>query len=152
MNYKDYQVALENIKRKYGKECERLLDEIEDVNRNHINKRLTSKEAKERKDYLNEVYTLVRSKEKRSIDRLKMNFANQDTPVKIGDVIWANTRVMKVEEIRVAAFDYPMLKYFGTQLTLYGVPKQVQQKYPKGGIYQKEVTSVNGDPYKYKTR
>jgi hypothetical protein len=45
-----------------------------------------------------------------------------------------------------------MLKYFGVQLTLKGVPSKIQKEYPNGGIYQKDITSVNGDVYTYKVR
>ena len=156
MDYKEYKKALKEIEAKYERERRALYDEISKIKWQAEHSKISDKEAFEKTQKLYGILDGLKGREKRSIERLKMNFANQDAPAKVGDLIWANTKqgtkLLKVTEIHIAAFDYPMLKYFGVQLTLKGVPSKIQKEYPNGGIYQKDITSVNGEVYTYKVR
>ena len=156
MDYKDFKKALKEIGAKYERERRALYDEIKKIEWMVEHSKISEKETFEKTQKLYGILDGLKGREKRSIERLKMNFANQDAPAKVGDLIWANTKqgtkLLKVTEIHIAAFDYPMLKYFGVQLTLKGVPSKIQKEYPNGGIYQKDVTSVNGEVYTYKVR
>lgn len=156
MTYKEYKEALANIDKNYKCEKKRQMDMFDDINRRLDAKEISEKEAFELMIKVNAIIDSSKNRNARSIDNLKTTFANQDTSIKVGDIIWAkvkgSTKVLRVEAIRLAAFEYPMLKLFGTQLTLYGQPCQKQTERPKGGIYQKDITSINGEPYTYKTR
>ena len=156
MTYDSYKKALGNISKKYDHEIDALLDEINELDAMLEKKQIDKKEHFEETKRLSYILDGARGRCKRSIERLKLNYAKQDAPAKIGDIIWGvckgTTKVMRVEEIRLASFEYPMLKYFGKQLTLYGLPCKCQLQSPRGGIYQKDITSVNGVPYIYKER
>ena len=156
MNYKEYQKALAAINKSAKKELDDLQGRMYEVQRMKDDKVISEKEAFERDQKLAEIFDSVKNRYARSAERLKMNFAKQDCDIKVGDIIWAVSKgaakVLKIENIKLAAFDYPMLKLFGTQLTLYGQPYKKQLQHPKGGIYQKDITSINGEPYTYKTR
>lgn len=152
MTYKEYRKALKAIEKKYDGEMKNLQADIDEVRRLRELKKISEQEAWDREMKLASILDSVKNRCKRSIERLKMNFARQDAPAGIGDLVWAKGTLLKVEEIKLAAFEYPMLKYFGLQLSLYGLPKKVQLKHPRGGIYQKDITSVNGEAYTYKVR
>ena len=152
MRYKDYKKALKAIEKKYDGEMKKLEADIDEVRRLKERKMISEKEAWDREMKISAILDSVKNRGKRSIERMKMNFASQDSPAGIGDLIWAKGTLLKVEEIKLAAFEYPMLKFFGKQLTLYGLPKKVQLQHPRGGIYQKDITSVNGEAYTYKVR
>ena len=152
MDYKDFKKALKEIGAKYERERKALYDEISKIKWHVEHSKISDKEAFEKTQKLYGILDGLKGREKRSIERLKMNFAKQDAPAKIGDIIWSGQKVLRVEDIRLASFDYPMLKYFGTQLTIKGMPCKNQKKHPEGGIYQKDISSVNGFPYHYKTR
>lgn len=86
-----------------------------------------------------------------SIDRLKKEYAMQESPADVGDVIEAETRIveggkvrerryiMKIERIEVAAFDYPTLAYYGTYLNHKMQPRALQILRP---ILQPDVIKV----------
>jgi hypothetical protein len=152
MTYKQYKKALA------------VCEELYDNERSHINKlkefnrmrwrngKISEKEYNDEKERLDAILTNATGRNDRYRERVKMHFAMQDAPAKVGDIIWTSQLCMRVEQIKLAAFDFPMLKYFGVQLTLKGVPSKIQKEYPQGGIYQKNITSVNGEPYIYKAR
>ena len=152
MTYKDYLKAAKEIDQCRERNWNRIYGEITDI-QNKIDKRTIGEKAG--KEQINKLYSTwdgIKNKYAHSKERLKMNFARQDAPAKIGDIIWSGQKVLRVEDIRLASFDYPMLKYFGTQLTIKGTPCKNQKKHPEGGIYQKDISSVNGFVYHYKTR
>ena len=87
-----------------------------------------------------------------SIDRLKKEYAMQFSPADIGDIIESEVRtisksghiseiryLMRVERIEVAAFDEPMLSYYGTFLKRDGTPllRQISKS-----ILQRDITKV----------
>ena len=157
MNYKEYKKNLAAIEQKYRAIKQALYDEIDDVAKRLERKKITEEEAKAETDRLYAILDTKKGREKRSIEQLKMNFARQDAAAKVGDLIWAQTKhgskLLKVTDIKLSAFEYPMLKYFGVQMNmLKGLPAPTQKQYPQGGIYQKDITSVNGEPYTYKVR
>lgn len=157
MNYKEFKKNLSNLEKKYKQEKSALYDEIKMIALRLERKKISDEEAKRETDRLYDILDKANGREKRSVEKLKMNFARQDAPAKIGDIIWASTKqgtkLLKVTEIKLAAFEYPMLKYFGIQMkVLTGLPQTTQKQYPNGGIYQKDITSVNGEAYKYKVR
>ena len=154
MTYQEFKQSLAAIDKKYTSKRKVVVEELQKMEAKALKEgRISPNDEK----HLTELYKkaeYLKNKHARSIERLKMNFATQDTKVKQGDIIWAMvkgiTKVMKVEYRKLSAFDYPMLKFFGTQLTVKGNPAKVQKAYPQGGIYEKDITSINGVPYKYK--
>ena len=86
-----------------------------------------------------------------SIDRLKKEYAMQDSPAGIGDIIESERRVMvkghmhevrhlmKVERIEVAAFEKPTLAFYGTYLNQKLEPRAQQIFRP---ILQPDITKV----------
>ena len=154
MTYKEYIKATIAIDKKYTAKRKAVADEIQKMEDSAMKSgRITPADEKQLTKLYEEA-EFLKNKHNRSIYRLKLNFAKQDSKVKVGDIIWAvqngSCRVMRVESERLAAFDYPMLKYFGLQLTMRGLPSKVQKQYPQGGIYVKDITSINGEPFEYK--
>lgn len=149
MNYKDYLKARALIARKYGKEREEIQSRIDKARKQLDKGTITKRDFDEKERIANRVLDEIAEREGRSIDRLKMHYAAQDAPAKVNDIIWAGTKCMKVERIKLAAFDYPMLKYYGTLLTNQGLPRKQNAD---GHIYQKDIKSVNGVAYVYKVK
>ena len=89
----------------------------------------------------------------RAADKLKKEYAMQNAPADIGDVIGTEIkiqrkngvqghiyRLMRVDRIEVAAFEVPSLVYYGTYLKADGkTPVAKQMMIP---IYQKDITKV----------
>lgn len=86
-----------------------------------------------------------------SIDRLKKEYAMQESPADVGDVIEAETRffkgakmkerhyIMKIERIDIAAFEKPTLAFYGTYLNQKMQPCAIQRRKP---ILQPDVIKV----------
>lgn len=94
----------------------------------------------------------LRNRSIRHTDRLKKEYAMQNSPADVGDVIEAERRVfkidgrvkeithiMRVERIEVAAFEEPQLTFYGIYLKRDGTPLERQLT---GPIYQKDITRV----------
>ena len=92
MDYKDFKKALKEIGAKYERERRALYDEIKKIEWMVEHSKISDKEAFEKTQKLYGILDGLKGREKRSIERLKMNFANQDAPAKVGDLIWANTK------------------------------------------------------------
>lgn len=157
MTYKEFKKNLADIEKEYDRKRGYVLDEIDKIERALKREEISEDEAFEQEQKQYSILEMLKGREKRSVERLKMNFARQDAPAKIGDIIWAftkqGTKLLKVTDIRLASFEYPMLKYFGIQMkVLTGLPAKVQKQFPNGGIFQKDITSVNGEPYTFKVR
>lgn len=152
MTYKDYLRAAKEIDQGRERNWKRIYADITEVQVQIDSHTIPEKAGKAKISKLYETWDGIKTRYAHSKERLKMNFAKQDAPAKIGDIIWSGQKVLRVEDIRLASFDYPMLKYFGTQLTIKGTPCKNQKKHPEGGIYQKDISSVNGFVYHYKTR
>jgi len=154
MTYQEFKKSLAAIDKKYNSRRKEVADKIQEMEAKALKEgRITPTDEKELTNLYNEA-EFLKNKHDRSIERLKMNFATQNSTIQTGDIIWAQvkgiTKVMKVQYRKLSAFDYPMLKFFGTQLTMRGLPAKVQKPYPQGGIYEKDITSINGEPYEYK--
>lgn len=154
MIYQEFKASLAAIDQKYTEKRKAVAEELHKMEAKALKEgRISPNDEK----HLTELYKeaeYLKNKHARSIERLKMNFAAQNSTIQTGDIIWAQvkgiTKVMKVQYRKLSAFDYPMLKFFGTQLTMRGLPAKVQKPYPQGGIYEKDITSINGEPYEYK--
>lgn len=152
MTYKKYQKALAICKNLYTEECEHV-KKLKLFNKKRWSEgKVTFEEYTKESERLDDILKRATDRYDRYVERLKMHFAMQDAPAKVGDILWSGNRIIRGEQIKLSAFDFPMLKYFGVQLTTKGLPYVNQKKYPDGGIYQKNVTSVNGVPYTYKVR
>ena len=95
----------------------------------------------------------IRGRAVRAADKLKKEYAMQNAPADIGDVISTEIniqrkngvmghifRMMRVERIEVAAFEEPSLVYYGTYLKSDGkTPVAKQMMVP---IHQKDITKV----------
>ena len=138
MTYKEYIKATIAIEKKYTAKRKAVADEIKAMEAKALKEGRISPNDEKQLTKLYEEAEYLKKKHARSIERLKMNFTSQNTKVKMGDIIWAQvkgvTKVMKVQYRKLSAFDYPMLKFFGTQLTVKGNPAKVQKQYPQGGI------------------
>lgn len=89
----------------------------------------------------------------RAADKLKKEYAMQNAPADIGDVIITEIKVhrkngitghvyrmMRVDRIEVAAFEVPSLVYYGTYLKMDGkTPVAKQMMIP---IHQEDITKV----------
>ena len=75
----------------------------------------------------------------KSIDRLKKEFAMQNSPADVGDVIKTEKYIMRVERIEAAAFEYPTLQFYGKYLKQNGEPFARQITLP---ILQTDVIGV----------
>lgn len=156
MTYKEFNDNMVAMELKYQRDQDRVFASIHEWECKRDEKEVDEETAKTSIDNLYAEFEYFKNRHARKTEQLKMNFAKQDAPAEIGDIIWATTpkgtKVMKVTEIRLASFSYPMLKYFGVLLNMKGLPNKVQYEQPRGGIYQKDIHSVNGEPYEYKSR
>jgi hypothetical protein len=75
----------------------------------------------------------------KSIDRLKKEFAMQNSPADVGDVIKTEKYIMRVERVEAAAFEYPTLQFYGTYLKQNGEPYAHQITRP---ILQTDITKI----------
>lgn len=151
MTYKEYQQALRKIEKKYADEKKVAEDFLKKHERLFHKGQITKEEFKKEESKADKAKENARNKASRSIEKLKINFAKENCPIKEGDIIWTDKLVMRVEKIGLAKFDFPMLKFFGLQLSKKGIPNKNQKEYPEGGIYQKDVISINGNVYEYET-
>lgn len=80
---------------------------------------------------------------------LRKQYAIEHNPVKVGDIVTDHYHTIRVERMSLYGGPIPYMKYCGTELTKKGVPKKRQPMtdYP---IFQRNVQSINGEPYKYK--
>ena len=80
---------------------------------------------------------------------LNKEFALDNNPVKVGDVIKDHYKIIRVEKfiLSSAMNGTPILKYRGTRLTAKGEPAKREKD--DNAIYQNNVTEINGKPYKF---
>lgn len=100
---------------------------------------------------LKEQISKIRNRAIVTEDRLKKEFAMQNSPADVGDIIESErrvvrnggmveiTRIMRVERIMVAAFEKPQLTFYGTYLKRDLTPLAKQSDVP---IYQDDITYV----------
>jgi ribosomal protein S12 len=145
MNYKELQDKLAESDQKFA-EMEALVQQKIEIEMQlaHPNRMAVLK--------MNEQISNIRNRAIIQHDRIKKEYAMQNSPADVGDVIEAEIRIskpnsgireiirlMRVERIEVAAFEEPMLTYYGTYIKEDGTPYARQMNVP---IYQKDITSV----------
>lgn len=79
---------------------------------------------------------------------LRKQYAIERNPVKVGDVVTDHYHTIRVERMYVVGQHKPNMKYHGTELTKQGKPKK-RQPVPDNPVFQDNVVSINGVPYKY---
>lgn len=80
---------------------------------------------------------------------LNKEFALDNNPVKVGDVIKDHYKIIRVEKfiLSMTMNGTPILKYRGTRLTAKGEPAKREKD--DNAIYQNNITEINGKPYKF---
>ena len=84
--------------------------------------------------------------EKQSV--LRKQYAIERNPVKVGDIVTDHYHTIRVERMCVIGQHKPYMKYHGTELTKQGEPKK-RQPVPPNPVFQCDIVSINGKPYKY---
>ncbi len=102
---------------------------------------MTKKELSEKMMELQREYN-----EKQSV--LREQYAIENNPVKVGDVVTDHYHTIRVEKMCIYGYLVPFMKYHGTELTKQGEPKK-RQPVPDNPVFQSNVVSINGVPYKY---
>lgn len=82
------------------------------------------------------------------IMELRKQYAIERNPVKEGDIVTDHYHTIRVEKISIWGHPIPFMQYRGTELTKQGVPKKRQPVSDKP-VFQSNVKSINGKPYKY---
>ena len=80
--------------------------------------------------------------------QVKKLYAMEHNPVEYGDIVTDHYHTIKVERMSVYGYPVPCMKYQGTELTKQGVPKK-RQPVPDNPVFQSNMVSINGKPYKY---
>lgn len=80
---------------------------------------------------------------------LYKEFALENNPVNVGDVIKDHYKFIRVEKFTLCSsiHNTPMLKYRGTRLTAKGEP--YKRETDDNTIYQSNITEINGNPYEF---
>ena len=79
---------------------------------------------------------------------LRKQYAIEHNPVKVGDIVTDHYHTIRVENICIYGHPVPFMRYLGTELTKQGEPKK-RQPDPRNPVFQSNVVSINGVPYKY---
>ena len=89
MTYKEYIKATIAIDKKYTSKRKAVADEIQKMEDSAMKSgRITPADEKQLTKLYEEA-EFLKNKHNRSIYQLKLNFAKQDSKVKVGDIIWA---------------------------------------------------------------
>ena len=145
MTYEELQASLA--------ENDRKMAEMEGILHEKIDIEMKSKHPDRMAVFrMKEQISSIRNRSIYQTDRLKKEYAMQNSPADVGDVIEAEIKVgrggssvrevirfMRVERIEVAAFEEPQLTYYGTYLKRDGTPQARQIFVP---IHQKDITRV----------
>lgn len=103
------------------------------------------KELKEKRRELYEKY----EKENQELDK---QYALENNPVKIGDIVTDHYHTIKVESMmQTTSCEVPQMKYYGTELKKDGKPKKVQPR-TKEPVFQRNIKKINGEPYSFNNR
>lgn len=79
---------------------------------------------------------------------LRKQYAIEHNPVKVGDIVTDHYHTIRVEKISMYGHPVPYMKYTGIELTKQGEPKK-RQPIPPNPVFQCNIVSINGEPYKY---
>lgn len=105
---------------------------------------MTKEEYLQKKKEIDDRY----EKEMRELDR---SYAESNSPVKIGDVIKDDYKMIRVTSTMVnRSYDryLPSLKYFGIRLTAKGTP--FKRESDDNMVWQAHIREINGKPYNSK--
>jgi hypothetical protein len=81
-------------------------------------------------------------------NHIRKLYACEHNPVYPGNIITDHYHTIKVENIIMHGHPVPYMKYIGTELTKQGEPKK-RQPVPPNPVFQCDIVSINGKPYKY---
>ena len=81
-------------------------------------------------------------------DELRKQYAIEHNPVKFGDIITDHYHTIKVETMGLFGHPVPYMLFVGEELTVKGVPKK-RQPLPPNPVYQPDINTINGEPYKW---
>ena len=100
-----------------------------------------------KKEYEEQLASLQKNYKKKESE-LALAFAKSNNLVRVGDKVRSNYIYILVEKMVLfrALNCPPCVNYFGTELKKDGTPKKSGTK---GNVLQKNVTEINGEPYKY---
>ena len=79
---------------------------------------------------------------------LRKHYAIEHNPVKVGDIVTDHYHTIRVEKMSMYGYPLPYIKYTGIELTKQGEPKK-RQPVPPNPVFQCNIVSINGKPYKY---
>lgn len=82
-------------------------------------------------------------------NELRKQYAEEHNPVSKGDIITDHYHTIKVEQLTLYGHPVPYVRYIGEELTKQGVPKK-RQPLPPNPVYQPDIKTINGKPYKWK--
>ena len=79
---------------------------------------------------------------------LRIQFALEHNPVKVGDIVADHSRTIRVEKMSVFGHPIPFMIYTGITMTKKGVPAK-RQPIPREQVCQCNIKTINGEPYSY---
>lgn len=77
---------------------------------------------------------------------LRIQFAKEHNPVKVGDIVTDHYHTIRVENMVVYGANIPYMRYTGTAMTKKGVPAK-RQPCPPEPVFQCNIEAINGQPY-----
>jgi hypothetical protein len=84
-------------------------------------------------------------------NHIRRLYACEHNPVYPGNIITDHYHTIKVEKISMYGHPVPYMKYTGIELTKQGEPKK-RQPIPPKPVFQCDIVSINGKPYKYEAK
>lgn len=79
---------------------------------------------------------------------LRIQFAQEHNPVKVGDIVTDHYHTIRVENMSVYGHPIPYMRYTGIAMTKKGVPAK-RQPCPREPVFQSNIEAINGQPYSY---
>lgn len=80
--------------------------------------------------------------------KLRIAYASEHNPVKVGDMVTDHYHTIRVENMAVYDYPLPQMKYTGIEMTKQGEPKK-RQPIPRNPVFQENVRIINGQGYKF---
>jgi hypothetical protein len=79
---------------------------------------------------------------------LRLQFAQEHNPVKVGDIVTDHYHTIRVENMNVYGHPIPYMFYTGIVMTKKGVPSK-RQPWSHDPVFQYNIKAINGQPYSY---
>jgi hypothetical protein len=79
---------------------------------------------------------------------LRIQFALEHNPVKVGDIVTDHYHTIRVENMSFCGYPIPHMRYTGIAMTKKGVPAK-RQPSPREPVFQGNIETINGKPYTY---